>query len=184
MRAPGARTPPAPLAGFVVVGVCVALWWPAFTLGAWGTLFFDQLLTIWVIATAALVIVLVQPRGFPHRIRKAIALLVPSVWLVLAFSLDTDTNNLLAIIVDLVGLLSALVGVPFTIWVLVRILWPDFGGGITRARRWILLAAILAITVCCYLLGAFQASFLTCEDFEISGNSDPPGCVHAPHDQP
>ncbi|WP_235833392.1 hypothetical protein [Orlajensenia flava] len=180
---PAGRSPrraPAPLSGIVVIGASAALWWPAFTLGAWGTLFFDQLLTVWVIATAALVIVLVQPRGFRHRIRTALALAVPSIWLVLGFALNEATDDVLVILVDAVGIASAIIGIPFTIWVLVRILWPDFGAGVTRSRRAILLIAVAVITIGCYLLGVYQASFLTCEDFEISGNSDPPGCVHAP----
>lgn len=135
---------------------------------------------MWVIATAALVIVAVQPRGFPHRIRKILALLVPSIWLVLGFAVNDATDNLLVLLVDVVGIAGAVIGIPFTIWVLVRILWPDFGAGVTRSRRAILLIAVAVITIACYLLGVYQASFLTCEDFEISGNSDPPGCMHTP----
>ena len=43
--------------GVAMVGMAVVVWWPAFTLGAWGDLFFDQLLAVWAAATAAFVFV-------------------------------------------------------------------------------------------------------------------------------
>ncbi len=74
--------------GLVLVGMAVAVWWPAFTLGAWGTMFFEQLLTVWVVATAGIVVVLLQPRQLGRRWPHVLTLLVPSVWLVLAFIPD------------------------------------------------------------------------------------------------
>jgi hypothetical protein len=54
-------------AGIAVVGMSLVLWWPAFTIGAWGIMFFDQMLTVWVAATAALALVLFQPRRRGRR---------------------------------------------------------------------------------------------------------------------
>jgi hypothetical protein len=164
----------------IVVGVTVAVWWPAFTLGAWGQLFFDQLLTVWVAATAAFVVVLLQPRGRGRRWWKAVVLLVPSVWLVLHFYAQdhSDFGDFGRAVLALISVAVAILGIPFTIWVLVRIMWPDFGVDIGRVRRVIALAAVAAVAVGCFVLGLNQARFLTCEDFVISGNSEPPGCVH------
>lgn len=163
-------------AGLVVVGISVTLWWPAFTLGVWGTLFFDQLIGVWAAATACLVVVLVQPRPYKGRVWQAIALCVPSLWLVLSFTADGNSDNTAVLLADLAGILVAMLGLPLTAWVLVRLLWPGFGGDLPSRRRWILLAAVLGITGISYLLGVFQADFLTCGDFSISGNSLPPGC--------
>ncbi|MRG59692.1 hypothetical protein GE115_07380 [Agromyces sp. CFH 90414] len=174
-----ARRPPHPLGGLILVGMALAVWWPAFTLGAWGTLFFDQLLTIWVVSTAGFVIVLMQPRPFPHRLGKSLALLVPSLWLALAFLLSDETDDFGVFLVDLVGILVALIGMPFTLVVLVRVVWPDFGHGLTRGRKVVVTAAFVAIALGSFVLGASHPYFLTCEDFAISGNSEPPGCVHA-----
>src|SRR5690606_32740641 len=55
-----------------------------FHLGAWGTLFFDQQLTVWAASVGALVVVLLQRPGRP-KVWKSLALLVPSLWLVLSF---------------------------------------------------------------------------------------------------
>ena len=169
--------PPPHVTGVILVGMSIAVWWPAFTLGAWGDLFFDQLLTVWVAATAAFVVVLLQPRPSKHRFLRAATLLVPSIWLVLAF-VEVETEDLLTAIVDLLAILVAIIGIPFTIWVLVRILWPDFGAHLPWTKRLIVVLSVGAIAVGCWALGANQHEFLTCEDFVASGNSPPVGCVH------
>ncbi|WP_223624468.1 hypothetical protein [Microbacterium sp. EST19A] len=161
--------------GVVIVGMSVAVWWPAFTLGAWGTFFFDQLLTVWAASTGALLVVLFQPRGRP-RVLKALALLVPSLWLALSF-LFLESDDLLTVALDLLALLVALLGVPATIWVLARVMWPEFGEDIPRGRRVLVVVAVAIIGVAAFLLGMNQELFLTCGDFTISGNSEPPGCV-------
>jgi hypothetical protein len=163
--------------------MAVAVWWPAFTLGAWGTFFFDQMLTIWAAATAAFFVVVFQPRPTPRRWFRAAVLLVPSLWLVLSFTLNEDTNDLGAAILDLFAVLVAVIGLPFTIWVLARIMWPDFGSDISRPRIVLALCAVALVAVISYGLGANQFRFLTCSDFTISGNSEPPHCVQ-PTDGP
>ncbi|ANJ26405.1 hypothetical protein ATC03_06395 [Agromyces aureus] len=167
--------------GLVVVAASLSIWWPAFTLGAWGELFFDQVLMVWVAATAAFFVVAFQPRPFPHRTRRLIALSVPTLWLVLSFVPDAG-DDLVIGLVDLLAFVVAIAGVPFTLWVMAGIFWPDFRHGLSRGTVAIGVAAIAAITVASFVLGANQRYFLTCEDFAVSGNSNPPGCVHAPVD--
>jgi hypothetical protein len=167
------------VSGVLLVGMSVAAWWPAFTLGAWGTLFFDQELTVWAAATAAFFVVLFQPRPSRHRIGKALALLVPSLWLVLGFIDDSSTQDLLTILVSLLAILVSIVGIPFTIWVLARIMWPEFGKDVSRRNLWLTIVVVVGITAISFGLGANQSRFLHCEDFTISGNSEPPGCVPA-----
>jgi hypothetical protein len=165
--------------GLVVVGMCVAVWWPAFTLGAWGDLFFDQMLTVWVAATAALVVVLVQPRSAGRRWPRALALAVPSLWLALFFLVGPDDADVdvVTVLVTAFGALVGLVGIPFTLWTLCRVLWPDLFTALRRRARWAVAAVVLAMAVASFLLGTAQNRFLTCEDFDVSGNSRPPGCV-------
>lgn len=165
--------------GGVIVGISVAIWWPAFTIGAWGTLFFDQLLTVWAASSAAFIVVLIQPRGQKRRVWRALALLVPSVWLVLAVASEPSETDVLSSVVDVLAVIVGLLGIPAALWVLARLIWPDFGVGVSWRRRLVVIGAIAAITVISFELGVHQSAFLTCEDFTISGNSEPPGCVHA-----
>ena len=182
---PAVRRAPADAAtrvtGVIVVGMSVAVWWPAFTLGAWGDFFFDQELTVWAAATGAFIVVLVQP-NVRHRLGKAIALLVPTLWLVLTFVAQPDDGDFGALLLILLGGLVAFLAVPATMWVLARIIWPEFGNDISWSRRFAVIGAVALIAVASFLLGANQSKFLTCQDFSISGNSEPPGCTPAPPD--
>jgi hypothetical protein len=161
----------------VVVGMSIAVWWPAFTLGAWGTLFFDQQLLVWVAATAAFFVVLLRPRVMGRRWPTLLALLVPSVWLVLGFA--QDTTNVWAFVVELLGIVVGLLGIPFTLWALVRIIWPEMGSDLRLRTRIGAIVLVAGIAVASFVLGVNQNRFLSCQDFDISGNSRPPGCVVA-----
>lgn len=164
---------------FVLIGMAVAVWWPAFTLGAWGDLFFDQLLTVWVISVAGLVVVLAHPRG-RRRWGRAIALGIPSVWVALSFA-TTDTDaGLGVVLVELLGTAVGLIGIPFTLWTICGILWPELFTELRLRARLGVLLTVGGIAVASFLLGSAQEYFLTCQDFAVSGNSNPPGCVDAP----
>ncbi|MDW4574060.1 hypothetical protein R8Z57_14865 [Microbacterium sp. M3] len=164
--------------GVVMVGMVAVSWWPAFTLGAWGEIFFDDVLALWAASTAAFVFVLVERRPVGGRLARAFVLLLPSVWLVLQFVTADETTDIGALIVDLAALAAVLLGIPFTLWVLVGVVWPDLATS-TRARtKWLVALVVLGIAIASFVLGLNQQLFLTCEDFAISGNSEPPGCVH------
>ena len=160
----------------ISVGMAIVVWWPAFTLGAWNVLFFDQLLTLWAASTAAFVFVLFERRPVGRRMFRAFLLLLPTVWLVLAF-IDFTTTDLFALLATLFALLVVLIASPLTVWVLARIMWPDFGQNSTARQRWLIIGVVVGIGVVSFLLGLNQEYFLTCEEFAISGNSEPPGCV-------
>lgn len=164
--------------GVVMVGMSIVVWWPAFTLGAWGELFFDQILTVWAASTAAFVFVLVERKPVGGRLVRAFLLLLPSSWIVLMFLFNDETDDLLVVLIDLAALAVVLVGIPFTLWVLVRIMWPDFATEARGRTKWLIALVVLGVGVASFVLGLNQARFLSCEDFELSGNSRPPGCVN------
>ncbi|MFG6445629.1 hypothetical protein ACFXP7_09860 [Microbacterium sp. P06] len=163
--------------GVILVGIAVIIWWPAFTVGAWGEIFFDDILAVWAASTAAFVFVLVERRPVGARLARAFVLLLPSLWLVLNFVVDDDTADLGVALLDLAALAVVLVGVPFTLWVLVQIMWPDITRTTGRRTGWLIAGVIAAVVIVSFLLGLNQARFLTCDDFAISGNSEPPGCT-------
>ena len=175
-RESSAAVAPFQAQGVIAVGMCVALWWPSFTLGAWGRLFFEQALTVWAAATAALLVVVFRRDGERYRRRRVVALLLPTVWLVLAIIGDDDGGPL-DVLTDILGNSIAVLGLPATMWVLARIVWPGLGADLPFARRALVIAAVLSIAAAAYALGVNHAVFLTCEDFAVSGNSEPEGCT-------
>ncbi|MEV8267791.1 hypothetical protein [Microbacterium sp. NPDC076911] len=168
--------------GVVMVAMSVAVWWPSFTLGVYGEIFFGQLMSIWAAATAAFVFVLVERRPVGGRLVRAFLLLLPSLWLLLMFTLNDEEQDLFAVIVDLGAILAVLVGLPFTLWILVRIVWPDFAHNTTTGSKWLITSVVLGIAATSFVLGLVQDRFLTCEDFVLSGNTAPADCTPAPPD--
>lgn len=164
-------------AGVIMVGMAAIAWWPAFTLGAWGEIFFDDILALWAASTAAFVFVLVERKPVGGRLVRAFLLLLPSVWLLLNFYVDDETTDLGVAILDIIGIAAVIVGIPFTLWVLVRIVWPDFAAETRRRTKWLIVLVVLGVAIVSFVLGLNQSRFLTCEDFAISGNSEPPGCT-------
>ncbi|MCD2444356.1 hypothetical protein LQ757_18910 [Agromyces sp. SYSU K20354] len=173
---PGSPSPTA--TGVVMIAMAIAVWWPAFTLGAWGELFFDQILTVWAASTAAFFFVVFDRRPQRRRALKAVALLLPSVWVLLGF-IEASSDDPLTLLGDAVGFIAVFFAIPFTIWILVRVMWPEFGSTIPIGSRWVIVLTIAGIAVASFLLGVSHPNFLTCDHFAVSGNSEPPGCTPA-----
>ena len=167
--------------GVVMVGMSVVVWWPAFTIGVYGELFFDQILTLWAASTAAFVFVLVERQPVGARLARAFVLLLPSAYIVLLFVVG-ETDDLVVALVDLAAIGAVIIGIPFTLWVLVRIVWPDFATTTSRRTKWLIVLVVLGIAIASFVLGLNQEHFLTCEDFRLSGNFPPAGCEQAPAD--
>ncbi|MAY50301.1 MAG: hypothetical protein CMH38_10335 [Microbacterium sp.] len=170
--------------GVAMVGMAVVVWWPAFTLGAWGDLFFDQLLAVRAAATAAFVFVLVERRPVGVRLLRAFLLLLPSVWLALMFFINDEEEDLFVFLIDLGAILAVLIGLPFTLWLLVRIVWPEFGDETRVSTKWLIALVVVGVAVASFLLGLNHKAFLTCEDFTESGNSAPLDCTPEPEETP
>ncbi|HRY09247.1 MAG: hypothetical protein H6526_03250 [Actinobacteria bacterium] len=169
-----ARTAPSlRLAGVGVVAFSSIAWWPAFTLGAWGTVFFPQLLSLWAVATAAFVLVIVSGTVRRRLGWWSLALLTPTLWLVLAIELAPGSRPEMAWL----GTLVTLVGAPAMAAILIRFAAPDLAEDATWRDRWAVITAVGVVVVAAYGIGTAQEHIFTCGDFTISGNSQPPGCT-------
>ncbi|WP_406169089.1 hypothetical protein [Streptomyces sp. NBC_00996] len=156
------------------VGGTLVIWWPAFTLGAYNAVFFDNVLALWAVATSVLL------SGVVFRSRGAlpwggwIALSLPSVWIILA--IVAPRGHGFPYLHYFEAALS-LVGAPMLTWLLSRILVSDYAA-LPLLQRLGAVAVTVAIGVLAFLLGKFNYLFLTCSDFDVSGNNSPAGCAH------
>lgn len=168
------RTPPSlRLAGVAVVAFSSIAWWPAFTLGAWGTVFFPQVLSLWAVATAAFVLVMVSGAVRQRVGWWSLALLTPSLWLALAIEFAPGARPEMAWF----GTLVTLGGAPAMVAILIRFAAPDLAEDATWRARGAVIAAVAVVVVGAYGIGTIQEQIFTCGDFTISGNSQPPGCT-------
>ncbi|WP_062287644.1 hypothetical protein [Demequina phytophila] len=165
--------------GAFVVATSTIIWWPAFQLGAWGQVFFEQILLLWAAATAALLVVLLK-QGGPRPPGPLLAsLALPSLWVVAELA-TPPTGGVVATVLRWFGAAVTLVGLPAMLWVLLTTLRHDLVEAVP-ARGWLAAAGVVTvIAVLSALLGWLHPYYLTCEDFSISGNSPPAGCTPAP----
>lgn len=175
---PGHAQPPDQSRRVAATTVAAGLiaWWPAFTLGVYGVVFFEQILALWVAATSVfLVVALNRARDVRHQ-PAWLALLVPSLWLVLALALPGGGTSAAYTALYSFGVVVTLIGFPAMAALLVRILIPDAQA--LRGRDATTAVAVVAlIMTISYLLGTMHQRLLTCEDFTISGNYAPTGCT-------
>jgi len=157
-------------------GGTLVIWWPAFTLGAYDAIFFDAVLGLWAVAAAVLLSSLLL------RIRGAlpwagwVALALPSAWIVLAF-IAPRTHGIRYL--HYFEVVLTLAGAPALAWLLSRILLPDYAE-LPELHRLRAIVVTIAVGVLAFLLGKFNYLFLTCADFDVSGNNTPPGCAQGP----
>jgi hypothetical protein len=170
---PHGAVPGRRLAGVAAIAFSSVAWWPAFTLGAWGTVFFPQVLSLWAVTTAAFVLVVLSKDTRGRVGWWALALLLPSLWLALAIEFAPGSRPELAWL----GTVVTLLGAPVMVWILIRFASPELVEDAEPRDRLVVVAAVLVVVLGAYGVGTIQERVFTCEDFTISGNSQPPGCT-------
>lgn len=146
-----------------------------FNVGAFGVIFFDQLLLVWVIATIVLVASIISdlpPNTWPRRL----ILLLPSLWVLAAWvdsAQDVPEGDRIVFFLTL-GVTA--VALPFVAWILVTAINTDFEE-LPRSNKLLVIAAVGIAIVVGFGVGARNDFILTCEDFKISGNDLPANCI-------
>ena len=175
---------PAEYKTFVMTALALALAvWPlAFNIGAFRTVFFDEIFRVWVAASVIFVVSFVVPeRLLDVSWRGQLVMGLPSIWVIVALlsgrSVQEAANEPL---LGLIGLVVVALALPYSIYVWAILVTPDFER-IRRGRlRWALVGMLVAISLVGFTVGRNNHFFLTCEDFKVSGNDLPTNCVEAP----
>jgi hypothetical protein len=162
------------IAAVVVAGATLGSW-PAFTLGAYGVVFFEQHLALWAAAVSAF-LALGLSRG-PHvwRQPRVLALLLPTLWIVLAWILPVGGTSGIYQFLFWLGVVITVLGLPAFAAFLVRLLIPT-AERLRGRERLTAIAVVGAVMLGSFVLGAQHPRILTCEDFTISGNYAPEDC--------
>ncbi len=146
-----------------------------FNLGAFGVIFFDQLLVVWVVATIVLVSSIVSdlpPSTWPRRL----VLLVPSLWLIAAWIDNAYTFDRSERVVFALTVTVTMFVLPAVAWLLITVINTDFAD-LPGRKKGIVIAAVGLSMIIGYGLGARNDMFLDCDDFKISGNHLPANCL-------
>ena len=161
-----------------VVAAALVVWWPAFDLGAYGVIFFQQLLAFWAASTAIFLVSLTARRRDRVSWPRRLALLLPSLWLLVAIVVPEDgAKPWWSRALFYLAILLTLAGGPFLAALLLRVTIAGYEQ-IPNRRRLVAAAVVGVVAIASFGLGKINSRFLTCNDFVISGNDTPPSCTH------
>lgn len=159
----------------ITVATSLLVWWPAFTLGVYHRIFFEQIFALWAAATAAFIVAVLL---LGRRAQPAVyALLLPSVWILLTWLNTADITSLGHDVLFWLDVVLTLIGFPAMIALVLIMVVP--GAESVRSRRdtAVAIGAIALVVILSFTLGTQHPRLLTCEDFKISGNDQPASCT-------
>ncbi|MFI6832518.1 hypothetical protein ACIBG5_35785 [Kribbella sp. NPDC050241] len=159
----------------ITVATTLIVWWPAFTLGVYRVIFFEQILALWAAATAAFIVAVLL---LGRRAQPAVySLLLPTAWILLTLLTPADTTNPGHDVLFWLGVVVTLAGFPAMVALVLIMVVP----GVESVRRprdnIVAIGAITLVVVLSFTLGTQHPHLLTCEDFKISGNDQPANCT-------
>jgi hypothetical protein len=159
-----------------VVAAALVGWLPAFAVGGYGVICFNQLLSLRSASTAIFLTSLTAGRRARLSWARRLALLIPSLWLLLAFALPERGPEPWSRALFYVAIVLTLAGTPFLAALLLRVTIAGYEQ-IPSRRRLVAAAIVGIVAIAGFGLGQLNNRFLTCNDFIISGNDTPPGCA-------
>lgn len=149
--------------------------WPAFTLGVYGVIFFEQHLALWAAATSVF-LALGYSRG-PRVWRRpaVLALLLPTLWIVIAWILPVGGTSGIYQALFWLGVVITIFGLPALAAFLIRLIIPT-AERLQGKERLAVAGVVAAVMLTSFVVGTQHPRILTCEDFTISGNFAPENC--------
>jgi hypothetical protein len=163
------------VAAAAVAGAALG-WWPAFTLGVYGVIFFEQHMALWAAATSAFLAAALVGGGKFLRRPSVWTLLLPSLWLVLAWLLPVAGDSTMRDVLFWFSVVVTLIGLPALGALIVRLLIPG-AEGLPLRQAFSAAGVVLLVMFTAYVIGTQHPHMLSCDDFTISGNFAPANCT-------
>jgi hypothetical protein len=158
------------------VAASLIAWWPAFTLGVYGTIFFEQIFGLWAAATAMFLVVVLTLGRRAWSQPAVYSLLIPSAWMVLTWLTTAADTGFGEDVLFWFGVVVTIIGFPAMAALVVLVAIPG-SESVKRSRDVAMSIGVIAVIgVLSYVLGTQHPRLLTCEEFTISGNDQPSGC--------
>ena len=154
----------------------IATWPVSFSLGAYGEIFYREVLVIWIASLAALLGSLIIGRTEDDENYftwwGATLLLVPTL---LMFSTVVGIDDL-PVVKDTLEWVLLVAALPYIGYILISIVVPETMEIKTRKLQIWLVICIILINGASYFTGYHNQYFFTCEDFKIAGDTPPHNC--------
>lgn len=171
------------LRAYLITGIIGSLYAfdAAFHLGAYNTLFYGQQQHFAVVSTVILIgMVIIRRKAHLHLYN--VAVFTPPLLLFL-FRVATPSKHpggALHVIDNVLMIINVIV-MPVILWVVVRLLFPEYFEIPTWRLRTAVIATILVLAATGYVSGRFNYRTLTCQDFVVAGDNTPSNCRQSGH---
>ena len=158
------------------VGSSIATWDIAFWLGVSGTIFYSKLFTLWVSATAILLVALFVPKRDRFLNRWGIfALSTPTLWFIINALTSFVNPSWFDVLTWFIALGVFVLTIPYILYILFRLVDND-ALSLTPSYRNRLIGVVLIIAIMGYLVGSLHPWFVSCDQFTTAGDLAPANC--------
>ncbi|MEL6404917.1 MAG: hypothetical protein AAFR81_11170 [Chloroflexota bacterium] len=163
-----------------VIAASLATWTVAFNFGAYNTVFFRTLFSIWVMCTVIFFATLLLPKHErPLSGGQLAILLIPSLWLLVflfaPMSTDDNASQIYELITNLLALVT-LVTLPVLGYTFLVILQGE-SLRLPGRMLYAMMAIVLIVALLGYAIGTYHYLFITCQEFTVAGDFAPPNCL-------
>jgi hypothetical protein len=180
--------------GFFATSIVGSIWaWDlAFSYGVYRTVSFHTRERLFVVSLAVLLGALMLRRRVRLH-RWVLAAFAPPILLILLRLLVPVDPGVAPVgsrvateagpavrVVEGILVVATILTSPVVLWVVARLLAPDYFILPGRRVKIALLVIVATVALIGYLVGRYNYHFLTCEEFLVAGDNAPANCVHTP----
>ena len=157
------------------VTLIAVLWEPAFTLGAYGVIFFDALLTIAFLSiTLFLCSILCKSYPQPHPWSIVALAVFPAFLLAPTFRIE-PSQLALEIVITVINIVIVFAAGALVALSLASLFFPETSG-LSRQDKVLVGFTVAPVAALSFIVGFFNRAFLNCEDFQTAGWDEPSNC--------
>lgn len=157
------------------LGTSLATWEIAFNFAIHGTVFYDKLMAVWVIASVILLGLFLSGQREVLGRWGTLALLLPTGWFIFFALSPFFANAAYAGLMWTVAIVIFIVAIGYILFVLAWLLDHE-GVTMTAAYRNRLIVIVLFVAIVGYLVGSNHRYFVTCTQFQVAGDLVPADC--------
>ncbi|MCG7531000.1 hypothetical protein MHM98_06510 [Psychrobium sp. MM17-31] len=161
-----------------LVALSLGGWQFGFYLGAYDTIFFHYVFSVWFISLAFVLAYFFLPKAQrPFNASALFPLIMPTVWLLLEITKAVMPDNTLIYFTSTIfGVVTLCFCVPYIVYLLISITQSEALNLQPKNLLWYLVLTVFLIFAIAYFVGKNHHIFLTCHDFQISGEAIPENC--------
>ncbi len=164
-----------------VIGLSLGAWRIAFNLGAYHTVFYDQLFSAWVMISVILLLsfFLDTPEttiGWQGRLMLA----APTLVILLGVADQRMAVSVPGGLLVALNVSVLLISLPLAIYIATELFNPQFFQLSEARLKFALVIAVVAVLWLGYYAGVNNDAILTCGDFRIAGDDTPANCRPGP----